>query len=142
MPTTAWPALGTTLSYSIDAGVTWVSIGQVTTLSKVGGSEIGERDTTNLASTAKTNAPTIPDHGEATFELNYDPTDVAHIQLMSWSGSPGTIPMWKAAYATSPVKSATFSGWVKTLDGVNAGGVDDNLAASVTIRVTGAVTWS
>lgn len=142
MPTpTAWPSLGTTLAYSIDAGVTWVAIGQVLSISGAGGGEVGKRDTTNLASAAKTYAPTIPDNGEPSFEINWDPTDTAHVQLMTWKDTPAAVnPQWKVTFATTGTHTSVFAGFVSNFDGPNAGGVDDNLTATVTITVSGPVT--
>lgn len=141
MPAVAWPALGTTLSYSTDAGVTYIPLGEVLSISHGGGGEVGERDTSNLASTAKTYAPTIPDNGEVSFELNWDPTDTGHIQLQSWKNTPATTsPMWKVVWATTGTHNNVFTAFVKNLDGPNAGGTDENLTMTVTLRVSGAVT--
>lgn len=140
MPAQTWPSLGTTIAWSLD-GTAYTTVGQVLSISKPGGGEVGERDTTNLASAAKTRAPTIPDHGEVTFELNWDPTDAAHQQIQTWTITPPTtIPFWKVTFATTATHTAVFNAFVKTLDGPNAGGVDDNLTASVTLAVSGGVT--
>jgi len=140
---TAWPAAGTTLEYSTDTGTTWKALTQIVELSNAGGAEIGERDTTHLGSLAHSNAPSIPDNGECTFTLNFDPTDTNHQQLRTWSFSPpSVIPKWKATFATDGTDTAIFQGWVKNFDGPNAGGIDENLTAEITIRVSGGVTWA
>lgn len=137
MPATNWPAAGTIVAYSIDVGVTWVAVGQVVNVSHGGGGEVGERDGTVLASPNKVPRPTIPDFGEFSFELNYDPTDTAHIQLKTWSKTPAAIdPEWKITWAVTGTKTTTFSGFVKNFDGPNAGGVDETLMASLTVRVS------
>lgn len=142
MATQAWPALGTTLGVII-SGDTYSNVGEILSISNAGGGEVGERDTTNLASTVHTNAPTIPDNGEVSFELNLDPTDTVHQQIRTWKDSPpSTIPTWQVTYACTGTHTSTFAAWVKTFDGANAEGVDDNLTASITLRVTGAVTNS
>jgi hypothetical protein len=134
---TAWPALGTTIAYSAD-GVSYTTIGQVTQISKAGGGEVGERDTTNLSSTAKTVAPTLFDGQETTFDLNLDPTDSGHTTLITAAHTPPTvIPFWKVTFADTGSTTVIFNGFIKTLDGANAGGVDDNLTASITIRKAG-----
>ncbi len=136
MATTAWPALGITITYNS------LAIGQVLSVTGAGGGSVGERDTTNLGSTVKTNAPTIPDNGEFSFSVNWDPTDSGHIALRNGKDTP-TVETIVVSFPTTPTaKTATFSGWVKELEGINGEGVDENLVADVTIRVTGAVTWS
>jgi len=133
----AWPALGTTLSYSPN-GTTFSPIGQLVQVGNAGGGEVGERDTTVLSSVAHTNAPTIPDNGEVTFTINLDPTDPGHTQLINWKNSPpANIPVWQVKFASSPNFAAEFSAWVKSIDGGTADGVDDNLTADITLRVTG-----
>jgi hypothetical protein len=139
----AQPAQGTTLAYSTNSGSTYTSVGEVINIGGAGGGEVGERDTTILVSTTHTNAPTIPDNGEVTFDLNWDPTDAAHQQIRAWKDSPppvASIPLWKVTYNTSASNTSVFLGWVKSLDGVGAEGIDDNLVMSVTLRVTGPVT--
>jgi hypothetical protein len=137
MPTMAWPALGTVIAYSPD-GASFVPLGQVTNIGNAGGGEVGERDTTTLTSIAHTNAPTIPDNGEVTFTVNLDPTDIGHQQVIAWKNTPpATIPSWRVTYASSPAFGAQFQAWVKSIEGANAEGVDDNLVADITLRVTG-----
>jgi len=134
----AWPALGTVLSYSTDGGTTYVPLGQVTNIGAAGGGEVGERDTTTLGSTAHTNAPTIPDNGEVTFSINLDPTNTGHALLFTWKETPlATTPSWKVAFATTPVWISKFTAWLKSIDGANAEGVDDNLVCDITLRISG-----
>lgn len=138
--TTAWPALGTTVAYSLD-GTAYTDIGQVTSVSNAGGGTVGKRDTTSLSSTGKSYAPTIPDPGELEFEINFDPSDAAHVQLRSWRDAPPTtLPWWKVTYATGTPNTDVFRGFVSNFDGANAGGVDENLTATVTVQVIGTPT--
>jgi hypothetical protein len=151
MATTAWPALGTTIGIdeSYPPSNTFTNIGQVTSITGAGGGEVGERETTNLASSVKTFQPTIPDNGECSIELNYDPTDNAHKFLWALKDSPPTgsgqsflgTNNFKVAFSTGNTNSSkVFPGFVKTIDGANAEGPDENLTASVSVRVAGAVT--
>lgn len=140
MPTQAWPAQGTILSYST-TGTTYTALGEVLSINHAGGGEVGERDTTFLGSTVRTNAPTIPDNGEMTFSLNIDPTDAGHQAIRGYKDSPAII-YWKVTFNTTSGNTASFQGWVKDFDGVNAEDVDSNITADVTVRVTGAVTWT
>lgn len=135
MAAQAWPAQGASLTAAS------TSIGQILSISHAGGGEVGERDTTVLSNTVRTNAPTIPDNGEMTFEFNYDPTDTGHQTLRGYKDTPAVVT-WVVTFNSTPSHTASFSGWVKDFDGPNAEDVDSNLTASVTVRVTGAVTWA
>lgn len=151
MSTTAWPALGTTIGIdeAYPPGGTYTAIGQVTSISGAGGGEVGERDTTTLVSSVKTFFPTIPDNGECTIELNFDPTDNAHKFLQQLKDVPPTgaaasftgTNNFKVTFSTGNTNSSkVFPGFVKTEDGPNAEGPDENLTASFSIRIAGAVT--
>ena len=147
----AWPALGTTIG--IDEGYppsnTFTAVGEVVSISGAGGGEVGERDTTILTSTVKSFQPTIPENGECSVEVNYDPTDSVHQFLWALKDSPpnGTNQEWlgynnfKVAFSTGNTNSSKiFPGFVKTIDGANADGPDENLTASISLRISGAVT--
>ncbi len=127
---------------------TYTNIGEIVSLEHLGGGEVGERDTTVLSSTAHTSAPTIPDNGEVTIELNWDPTDAVHKFIRNLKDAPPFsvntsfigFNTFKAVFATGNTNtSSIFNAWVKNFDGATAGGVDENLTASVTLRVTGSV---
>lgn len=150
MSTTAWPALGTTLGIdeAWPPGGTYTLIGQITSLSNLGGGEMGKRDTTNLASSVKSYFPTIPDNGEVSMEINFDPTDAVHIFLFELKDVPPTgstasysgFNNFKATFSTAAsTHTKVFPAFVSSIDGGNAGGVDENLTATVNLQVVGAV---
>ncbi len=144
MAAIAQPALGTTLFYSIDAGVNYLAIGQVTSITGVGGGEMGKRDTTVLASTLHTAAPTIATKGPMTFGLLFDSTDAQHQAIRDWSSTgAATNPTWKVQFpwAATPNK-AVFTGFVESFDGANAEDVDSNVEAEVSIFVNSIPVWS
>ena len=145
----AWPAQGTTIAIdeSFPPSGTYTLVNEVISINHAGGGEVGERDTTVLISTVKTNAPTIPDNGETTMSWNYDPTDSVHKFVRNLKDVPPALPYvannWKTTFNTgSTTSTAVFAAWVKNFDGPNADSVDDNLTADITLRVTGAVTWN
>jgi len=146
MPAVSWPALGVTIAVDMASPPTgtYTLIGQVKSIKGSGGGEVGARDTTTLASTVKSEAPTIPDNGECTVEVNFDPTDTVHKFLRADKDAPpaACLRMFKATYPTTPTPTATtvFPAYVKSFDGVDADGPDDNLTASFTLKVVGAVT--
>ncbi len=148
MAAQAWPAQGVTIGIdeSFPASGTYTLVGEVVSINHAGGGEGGERDTTVLTSTVKTNAPTIPDNGECTMSWNYDPTDSVHKFIRNLKDSPPSLPYvsnnYKVTFNTPPTTSTVvFAACVKAFDGANADDVDSNLTADVTLRVTGAVTW-
>lgn len=153
MSTTAWPALGTTVGIdeAYPSAGTYTAIGQIVSMSGAGGGEVGERDTTNLLSTVKTFQPTIPDNGEMTLEINFDPTDAVHQFLMTLKNTPPTgsgqsylgVNNFKVTFATgSSTTSDVCPGFVKSIDGLNADDTDSNLTATITIRRAGASTFT
>jgi hypothetical protein len=145
MATTVWGAQGTTFSVDesgVNANGTFTVFNNITSLANIGGGEVGERDTTVLASTVKTNAPTIPDNQEATVEFYPDPTDAVHRFVRDLKDTPVGFCNWKTVLSTGNANSScTFSAWVKTFDGYNFDDVDADVTATLTLRKTGAVTW-
>ena len=141
---TAWPAIGTVIAVDETGGGTYTAVGQVTSIKGVGGGEVGERDVTNLSSTVKATMPTIPDNGEVSFETNADPTDAVHKFLQAEKESPpsGGSRSWKVTFAATGPPTKIFNGFVKSLDGIDADGPDDNLKRSVTVRVNSSITSS
>lgn len=138
----AWPAQGTTIGIDKTNSGTFTLIANVTTFSHAGGGTMGQRETTNLASTSHTFAPTIPDNGEFTFSLNFDPIDTTHVfvRALKDANSLGFNAM-KVTYNDGVTPSTdVFSAFVTSFDGINGDGVDDNLTADITMKVTGAVT--
>lgn len=133
-----YPALGTALSVDkAGTGTTYTPIGQVMSIDGPS-NEIGSSETTHLGSTRKTFRPTLPAGGEVTFELEYDPSDTAgHAFLRGLADSPQVLS-WRVSYPLTPVINDTFEGFL-TKFSTSAGGPEDNLMASATIKVTGAV---
>lgn len=138
MPLKVYPALGTILSVDkLGTGVTFTTIDQVLSIDGPS-NEVGSAETTHLLSARKTYRPTLPDGGELSFELEYDPSDTAgHAYLRGLADAPAILT-WRVSYPTSPVIHDTFEGFL-TKFGTSAGGPEENLTASATIKVTGAV---
>jgi hypothetical protein len=144
MSATAQPAQGAVLSYSINSGSTWVTVGEVTHIKGAGASEMGKRDTTVLVSALHTARPTIPTIGPFTFGVNYDPTDTAHPVILAWANTPATTdPEWKILFniATTP-NSCTFTGFVESADGIDAEDVDSNLTGEFSIFINSVPVWA
>jgi Lambda phage tail tube protein, TTP len=131
------PALGTTLSCDFTTPSTYVAIGQILSIDFE--PEVGSAETTHLGSTTKTYRPTITDAGEITFEVEYDPGDAtAHQKLKALAITPA-VHLWKITYADSGTSTDVVNGFLTKM-GRSAGGPEDNLTASFTVKCTGAVT--
>ena len=149
MAATCWPAQGVTIAIdeSYPPSGTYALIGEVISIGHAGGGEVGERDGTVLTSGVKFPCPTIPDKGEVDVETNFDPTDSVHKFLRNLADVPPALPYtsnnFKTVFNTGPTTSSVvFPAWVKTFDGPTAGGVEENLKASIKLRVNGFPSWT
>lgn len=101
-----------------------------------------EYDTTNHGSTNwEETLPGLKKGGEVTFEINYLPTNATHKNasgglLYDWA--QGTSANWQLVVPSSPTATFAFAAWVKSFQPKEP--VADKLSASVTLRLTGAVT--
>lgn len=140
-----WPAQGTTLGIDesgTNANGTYTLLNNLTSITGLGGGEVGKRDTTVLTSTVKTSAPTIPDPQDVSIELPFDPTDNAHKFVRNLKDTPLLYCNWKATMNTgASTSTVVFSAWVKGFEGYNVEGVDENLTSTITLQQTGAPTW-
>ena len=142
MPAIAWPALGTTIGIDKTNSGTFSLIGNVTTFSNAGGGTMGQRETTFLGSAAHTFAPTIPDNGEFTFSVWFDPTDTTpnFVRGLKDANALGVNAV-KVTYNDGVTPSTdVMQAFTTNFDGINGDGVDENLTADITMKVTGAVT--
>ncbi len=141
MSYTVQPAAGTTLGCDFVTPNTYVLIGNITSISGPE-SEVGSVETTILTSQRKTYRYTIVDPGELSFEIDFDPTEATtHQKLAALQDTPA-IHSWQISYATLPTaKTATVSGFL-TKFAPDAGGVEENLTAAITIKLTGPIVWA
>jgi hypothetical protein len=130
---------GTILSATIS---TLTAIAQVLDIDGPG-VKVGTKSTVNLASTIQTFRAQLPDPGELTFTIQYDPANTTHQFLttaaMTWPQQP---VVWSITFnTTSGSHGASFSAIVTDFKpkGMNE---EDNLEADVTLKLTGTITWS
>jgi hypothetical protein len=110
-------------------------IGNVVSFNGPGGSA-SVIDVTNLDSTAKEKRMGLPDEGQFTMELNYDPDNTAHIALRN-ARKTRTRTEFKLTLTDATATSLTFWGYVLAF--AIQGGVDAVVKASLTIEIDGAV---
>ncbi|HXD03319.1 MAG TPA: hypothetical protein VN627_08430, partial [Novosphingobium sp.] len=79
---------------------------------------------------------------ELSFEIDFDPTDSAvHAKLAALQDVPA-MHSWQISYPCSGTpKKATVDGFL-TKFAPDAGGVQENLTAAVTVKLTGPIVWS
>lgn len=116
-------------------GATPTTIANVTKWSGPSGSAT-ILDATSLASTFKEKLKGIPDAGQFTFDINYDYDSASHEALTDAYASDAAQAFELEFNGTD---SISFSGFVMGFQ--PEGAVDAVITASVTIEITGAVTF-
>ena len=114
----------------------FTAIGEVIGFDGPGGSA-AVIDITDLSATAKEKSMGLPDEGQITAELNYDPANTQQDAL--WTARANqTLKNFQITIPSSPVETWSFAGYVTGFS--HAVSLDDVVKASVTIEISGAVT--
>jgi hypothetical protein len=116
--------------------VTYTEIGEVTDFSGPDGSA-SEIDVTHLRSTAKEFLMGLPDEGNISLSINWDQSDLGQAAIAA-ARTARTEETFKITYSDG--STATFDGYVLGL--TSSGSIDGKVDGSITIRITGAVTWA
>lgn len=135
MTSTAIDAQGTTLTVQ-NAIATHVAIGNLVSFTAFDG-ETAERDVSDLDSTAKEYRLSLQENGNVSIEVNSNLADAGHVRLRELRISRA-VEEFKLTLSSGEI--ATFDGLVKNFP--LAGGVDDSVKTSCTIRVTGSPVWT
>ena len=118
-------------------GTTYTKVAQVESADIPSPSNDPVNDT-DLDSVAQEFSPGLPDYGDASYELRFDPDDDEHDYLESWNADP-TIKSVKVTVPTLPLATYyTFDAFPTGLTG-RGGANEDKLMASLAIKVTGPV---
>ncbi len=118
------------------------------------GPQADDIDVTNFDSTAKEYLVGLPDNGEASLQVNFKPNDAVHQLLNSWAGTSNrvtfivcfadgtTAPTFVANAVVAPTNrtSAKFTASVKAFR--NAIKKNDAVRTTLTLRISGGITWS
>lgn len=141
-PSKAKPSKATQIQRGDGGGTeVFTTIGEVMSFSGPS-AEVSEIDVTNFDSTAKEYiADALPDGGEVSFDMNFVGSD-AQQQGLRTDCVNGTLRNFKLILNDHPTVKTTFSfaAIAKKFDGPKAGGPTEQYKASVTLRVSGAVT--
>jgi len=141
----------TTDTFAVDIDTTGKTIGDNTdaaTATPVALTEIGEItdwdgpsgtaaviDTTNLQSTSKTKLQGIPDEGQVTLSINFDPDDAGQLAA-SAARKARASKSFKITYSDD--STMTFTAYVLGLS--TSGAVDGKVSGSITLEITGDTT--
>lgn len=119
-------------------GTTLTWNGAVTEIVSIGGPSASNDpvDVTNLSSTWKAFIASVPDGGEVTLELNYEPDLAAHAGFLTDLGG-GTERQMVITFADGGGTTLTFNA-ICTGFAPNAA-TADKLSCTVTFKVTGAI---
>lgn len=94
-------------------------------------------DVTDLDSVAREKRMGLTDEGTFSFEIHYIPQDTTHAQLRT-DRANRTLRNFQVTFADLLSTTLSFAGYVTEFN--TSGAVDDVVAASVSIEITGAVT--
>lgn len=130
---------GITIQISIGASPTSFStIANVTGFKGPGGSA-SVIDVTNLSSLAKEKLMGLPDEGQFTLDLNYDPDAASH-QALRNARAARTPCEFKINFTDVTPSAAVFAGYVLGFE--ITGALDQQVKVAVTIEIDGAVAWT
>jgi len=117
----------------------FTAIGEVISISGIGGGSPSEIDVTNLASTGKEFLLGLKDEGEISISLNLDTADTMQTGLRT-DRDANTLRNFTLDLTDSGPSVLSFSAYVKTF---NIGlGVDEKINLEVSLRISGVVTWA
>jgi len=135
---TAISAQGTTIEIESAASPgQFLTIGNVKSFSDLEGGSAGEIDVTDLTSTAKEFLVGLRDNGSVTLSVLHKRGDEGQDECDE-RRADGAVSAFRFTLPDNSV--AEFDGLVKKFS--KSGGVDQAVAGSIEIRVTGDVTWS
>ena len=86
----------------------------------------------------KSKVPGVSDPGQITFDVGWDPSDATHAALKT-DHDAKTLRNFQEVLTDAAGTTVTFSAYVKTLQPHEP--VDGQLTMSVTLELSGAVTW-
>jgi len=96
-------------------------------------------DVTTLQSTAKEKLVGLQDEGQISIDVLHDPADATHTGIRT-DRTNRTLRSWRITFTDSPNSVATFSAYV--LGTPITGSVDEAVTMSVTLEISGIVTWT
>ena len=130
---------GTKLAYSIGSPTEFTNIGNITSISGLGGGSAPVIDASNLDSTFKEKLMGLPDEGQISVSLNLDPDNATH-QAMRTARTNRTRVEFKVTLTDTSPATGIFYGYVLMFRHDIA--VGSQVKGALTIEVDGQVTWA
>lgn len=127
---------GVKIEVSSGSPTAFATIGNVTSIKGPGGTA-SVIDVTNLLSSAKEKLMGLPDEGQVTMDINYDPDNATHI-LLRGARRARTLCEFRLTLTDATATVLTFFAYVLGFSMDVA--VDQAVKVSVTLEVDGAVT--
>lgn len=139
MTTKAFNAQGTVIKRGNGASVeSFTSIGEVKNFNGPSGSA-NVLDATHLESTAREKVMGLPDEGEITLTMNFDPTSAQHQGLIA-DRANRVKRNFEQVFSDTGAAKASFAAYVTGFAIVGA--VDAICEANVTLAISGPLTWA
>jgi len=143
MPTPR-PAEGTTIELGDQAGVvgtTYTDIGEVFSITPPGGTRASVNRTALTDLAKKFRGGQIPDYGEVSFSIYYDPNDPDHQNVASLFDS-GETRNFRVTYVTGNTSEDANDTFDAFITGITPGAAADevDITWDLTLKITGAVT--
>lgn len=129
---------GITIAVSVGSPTEFTLIGNITDFSGPGG-QASVIDVSNLDSTFREKIMGLPDEGQVTINVNWDPDNTAHEQLRQARADRSQAEFQITLTDAGP-KVGTFFGFVLGI--VLAGAIDAAVTAAITIEVDGPIAWA
>lgn len=129
---------GVTLAVSSGSPTSFANIGNITDFSGPGG-QAAVIDISNLSSTFREKLMGLPDEGQLTFNVNWDPDNSTHQTLRS-SRANRTRTEFRLTLTDATPTVGTFFAYVLGL--VISGGVDQAIKAALTLEIDGPIAWA
>lgn len=133
-----YAAFGTTLGMDISSSTSFTALAQIRDISGPSLAK-GTAETTHRNSTGRwrTFVSTLRDGGEITFDLVFDPDDASHaLMLTAFEENNGQ--NFRVTFPDATPATWTFLGEITAFE--PSAPMEDALTASVTIKVSGAIT--
>lgn len=131
-------AMGAYTSGGTATPATYTTIGEVIDFTGPGG-QATVIDVSKLSSTRKEKLMGLPDEGQFTFNLNLDPADTGQLAAKA-SRNAQTLKGYRLSMQDAGTTVLTWDAYCLAFN--ITGGVDKQVSASITLEITGEVTWA
>ena len=129
---------GITIGVSVGSPTEFSLVGNITDFSGPGG-QASVIDVSNLDSTFREKIMGLPDEGQLSLNVNWDPDNAAHVTLRDARAARSQCEFQITLTDAAPT-TGVFFGYVLGI--VLSGAVDAAMTAAVSIEIDGPITWA